>query len=374
MQRGAYDKPGEKVEPNVPAIFPPLRLASSSGAVVPLGSDTPGNAKPAPAPRPKRLDLALWLVAPENPLTSRVTVNRFWQQFFGTGLVATPDDFGSQGQPPSHPELLDWLASYFQATGWDVKNLVRLMVTSATYRQSSKVTPEMIARDPANRLLARAPRIRLPGEIVRDAARRASKIEREAAVGKARAIFRDQLALIGGVGLRGEFVARLARVVRSGDRLGEAQEILLQPLRLRARVLPGLRFEEDRLLLAGFGDEEIEQRARHMRIESDALGVFADGGDALVLDLRAIHDAPGALFLLRDEMGHVHAALHEIHDEAVDLPQVFAELNQIRHGASSRMAWLEPGLVWPGPPLPLYSWKRRRARDAQPKTGKRRRP
>jgi hypothetical protein len=168
MQRGAYDKPGEKVEPNVPAIFPPLRLASSSGAVVPLGSDTPGNAKPAPAPRPKRLDLALWLVAPENPLTSRVTVNRFWQQFFGTGLVATPDDFGSQGQPPSHPELLDWLASYFQATGWDVKNLVRLMVTSATYRQSSKVTPEMIARDPANRLFERGPRYRLDAEQLRD--------------------------------------------------------------------------------------------------------------------------------------------------------------------------------------------------------------
>ncbi len=161
MQRGAYDKPGEKVEPNVPAILPPLRLASS-------GAEAPGDAKPAPAPRPKRLDLALWLVAPENPLTSRVTVNRFWQQFFGTGLVATPDDFGSQGQPPSHPELLDWMASYFQATGWDVKNLVRLMVTSATYRQSSKVTSEMIARDPANRLFERGPRYRLDAEQLRD--------------------------------------------------------------------------------------------------------------------------------------------------------------------------------------------------------------
>ncbi len=169
MQRGAYDKPGEKVEPNVPAILPPLRLASSgAAAVVPSGSATPGDAKPTTAARPKRLDLALWLVAPENPLTSRVTVNRFWQQFFGTGLVATPDDFGSQGQPPSHPELLDWMASYFQATGWDVKNLVRLMVTSATYRQSSKVTPEMIARDPANRLFERGPRYRLDAEQLRD--------------------------------------------------------------------------------------------------------------------------------------------------------------------------------------------------------------
>jgi len=161
MQRGAYDKPGEKVEPNVPAVLPSLHPASASDS-------PPGDTQPAPAARPKRIDLALWLVAPENPLTSRVTVNRFWQQFFGTGLVATPDDFGSQGQPPSHPELLDWMASYFQATGWDVKNLVRLMVTSATYRQSSKVTPEMIARDPANRLYERGPRYRLDAEQLRD--------------------------------------------------------------------------------------------------------------------------------------------------------------------------------------------------------------
>lgn len=161
MQRGAYDKPGEKVEPNVPAVLPPLHPASASGA-------SPGGTQPSQATRSKRLDLALWLVAPENPLTSRVTVNRFWQQFFSTGLVATPDDFGSQGQPPSHPELLDWMASYFQATGWDVKNLVRLMVTSATYRQSSVVTPEMIARDPANRLYERGPRYRLDAEQLRD--------------------------------------------------------------------------------------------------------------------------------------------------------------------------------------------------------------
>ncbi len=150
LLRGEYDRPdkNQKVQPDVPAVFPPL---------------------PEGAPR-NRLGLAQWLVRPDHPLTARVTVNRLWQQFFGVGLVKTAEDFGSQGEVPSHPELLDWLAVEFVESGWDVKHIVRLIVTSATYRQSSVATPELIQRDPENRLLARGPRFRLDGEVLRDQA------------------------------------------------------------------------------------------------------------------------------------------------------------------------------------------------------------
>jgi hypothetical protein len=150
--RGAYDKPGEKVAPGVPACMPPL----------PRGE------------RPNRLGFARWLVDPANPLTSRVAVNRLWQTLFGTGLVKTAEDFGAQGEPPSHPELLDWLATEFVRNGWDTKALLKMIVMSATYRQSSKVTPELLRRDPENRLLARGPRFRLSAEMIRDQALAAS--------------------------------------------------------------------------------------------------------------------------------------------------------------------------------------------------------
>jgi hypothetical protein len=146
--RGEYDKPGERVSAGVPAILPPF----------PKGAPT------------NRLGLAEWLLAPSHPLTARVTVNRFWQQHFGVGLVKTVDDFGVQGDKPSHPELLDWLATEFLRTGWDVKRMQRLIVTSATYRQSSRASPALRARDPENRLLARGPRFRLDAEEVRDQA------------------------------------------------------------------------------------------------------------------------------------------------------------------------------------------------------------
>jgi hypothetical protein len=154
--RGQYDKRGEKVSPGVPQVLPPM---------------------PKDAP-PNRLGLARWLVDPGHPLTSRVAVNRFWQQFFGRGIVKTSEDFGTQGEWPSHPELLDWLAVEFvsgeNASGgaapWDVKRLVKRIVTSATYRQASEVRPELLQRDPENVLLARGPRFRLDAEIIRDSA------------------------------------------------------------------------------------------------------------------------------------------------------------------------------------------------------------
>ncbi|HEX3450913.1 MAG TPA: DUF1553 domain-containing protein, partial [Isosphaeraceae bacterium] len=117
-----------------------------------------------------RLGLARWLVDSANPLTARVAVNRFWAQIFAAGLVETEEDFGTQGEPPSHPELLDWLAIRYQESGWNTKALLRLIVTSATYRESSRVSPELLEKDPRNRLLGRASRVRLEAEMVRDQA------------------------------------------------------------------------------------------------------------------------------------------------------------------------------------------------------------
>jgi hypothetical protein len=116
------------------------------------------------------LGFARWLVSPEHPLTARVTVNRYWQHYFGTGIVKTAGDFGSQGEWPTHPQLLDWLATEFMGSGWNVKHMQKLIVMSNTYRQSSAATPEAIARDPENRLLARGPRFRLDAEAIRDTA------------------------------------------------------------------------------------------------------------------------------------------------------------------------------------------------------------
>jgi mono/diheme cytochrome c family protein len=151
-RRGNFLDHGPQVAPGVPAIFPPL-------------------APKAPA---NRLGLAQWLVDERNPLTARVVVNWHWEKVFGTGIVATGEDFGVQGEAPSHPELLDWLAVEVVEKHWDLKYLVRMLVTSAAFRQSSRVTPETLERDPDNRLLARGPRFRLDAEVIRDEALAAS--------------------------------------------------------------------------------------------------------------------------------------------------------------------------------------------------------
>ncbi len=151
--QGDFTRPDEQVFPGVPAVLPPL---------------------PPEVENPTRLDLATWLASPENPLTPRVTVNRIWQQYFGHGIVETENDFGVQGSPPSHPQLLDWLAAEFIESGWSMKAIHRLIVTSATYRQASHARPELAEVDPSNRGLARQNRLRLDAEIIRDSALTAS--------------------------------------------------------------------------------------------------------------------------------------------------------------------------------------------------------
>ncbi len=145
--RGDFQNPGIEVQPNVLAVLNPLS-----------------------ADKPTRLDLAKWIVSKDNPLTARVAVNRMWQVFFGRGLSSTPSDFGTQGEKPSHPELLDWMASEFQDQGWSVKHMHRLIALSHTYRQSSQIREDVLERDPDNRLLARQSRMRLEAELLRDSA------------------------------------------------------------------------------------------------------------------------------------------------------------------------------------------------------------
>ncbi|HEY1495927.1 MAG TPA: DUF1553 domain-containing protein, partial [Candidatus Solibacter sp.] len=144
--KGDWREHGAEVQPGTPAVLPPL----------PAGAQA------------TRLVLARWLTSPEHPLTSRVAVNRIWQEVFGRGIVATSEDFGTQGDRPTHPELLDWLASEYMRRGWSTKQMVRLMVSSATYRQSSHARPELQEKDPGNTLLARQSRLRLPAELIRD--------------------------------------------------------------------------------------------------------------------------------------------------------------------------------------------------------------
>ena len=159
LNRGQYDQRGEQVTAGIPAVFAATLNTINTGAA---------------QTEPTRLDFARWLVSPQNPLTARVAVNRWWEMLFGTGLVETTEDFGIQGALPSHPELLDWLACELQSSGWNQKHMLKSMVLSATYGQTSDVSPELLERDPRNLLLARSSRMRLPAEMLRDNALAAS--------------------------------------------------------------------------------------------------------------------------------------------------------------------------------------------------------
>jgi Protein of unknown function (DUF1553)/Protein of unknown function (DUF1549)/Planctomycete cytochrome C len=189
--RGEYLQPTERVGPAVLSILPSLP------------KDVPAN----------RLALARWLVSPDNPLTGRVTMNRQWAAFFGRGLVRTAEDFGYQGEPPSHPELLDWLALELARQGWSLKRMHKLIVMSATYQQSSRATPELLAKDPEDRLLARGPRVRLEAEVIRDAALRASGLLAERVGGPS--VFPSQPA---GVTTEGTYGGLEWKVSPGGDR------------------------------------------------------------------------------------------------------------------------------------------------------------
>ena len=226
LKRGEYDQKGEKVGRAVPAFLPPLP------------PDAPVN----------RLGLAQWLVAPNHPLTARVAVNRFWLQVFGTGIVKTAEDFGAQGEPPSHPELLDWLAVQFREEGWDVKRFMKRLVMSAAYRQSSRVTPETLAKDPANRLLARGPRFRLDAEMLRDqalfverpAGRDGRRAERQAAAAVralgGRRLYRQQHGAFHGRHRRGEGPPPQPLHLLEADLAAAADDHVRRPL---ARGVPG---------------------------------------------------------------------------------------------------------------------------------------
>ncbi|MCC6491550.1 MAG: PSD1 domain-containing protein [Pirellulales bacterium] len=178
LQRGDFLKPAEEVAPGVPAFLHPLPAAeplansAEDQPASPPHSDV--NIRQSPPQHPNRLDFARWLADRRSPTTARAIVNRLWQAYFGAGLVATPEDLGTQGAVPTHPELLDWLAVELMDNGWSLKHIHRLIVTSAAYQQSAAVSPDLLARDPSNELLARGPRFRVSAETVRDIALAAS--------------------------------------------------------------------------------------------------------------------------------------------------------------------------------------------------------
>ena len=260
--RGSWDRPGVEVRPAPPSALPALESAH----------------------RPTRLDLAEWLFSAENPLTARVAVNRIWQEYFGRGLAAASDNFGSQGEPPSHPELLDWLAAEFRDSGWDVKRMHRLIVTSAAYRRSSNADAELARRDPGNALLARQSRLRLPAELVWDQALAVSGLLRHD---------------VGGRSFRPRMPAGAAGFGSSEWPLSQGQERFKRGMYIqfqRNKPYPFLMtFDSPEFRAAVCRRERSNTPLQALNLLNDP--TFAEAGRALAV--RILTEAPGEAFAAR---------------------------------------------------------------------------
>ena len=312
--RGSWDRPGVEVRPSPPSALPALESVRRS----------------------TRLDLAEWLFAADNPLTARVTVNRIWQEYFGRGLVSTSDDFGSQGEPPSHPALLDRLAAEFRDSGWDVKRMHRLIVTSAAYRRSSDADAELVRRDPGNALLARQSRLRLPAELVWDQALAVSGLIRHDIGGRS---FRPRMP----AGAAG-FGSAQWPPAQGQERFKRGMYIQFQ----RNKPYPFLMtFDSPEFRAAVCRRERSNTPLQALNLLNDP--TFAEAGRALAV--RILTEAPGGTFAERLRCGYRLALSREPHADEEERLLAYHEAR--RREPPSALPWVEgvePGdiAVWSG--------------------------
>ncbi len=314
--RGSWDRRGVEVRPSPPAALPALESPR----------------------RPTRLDLARWLFSADNPLTARVAVNRIWQEYFGRGLVATSDDFGSQGEPPSHPELLDWLAAEFRDSGWDVKRLHRLIVNSAAYRRSSGASGELARRDPANTLLGRQSRLRLPAELIWDQALAVSGLIRHDVGGRS---FRPRMP----AGADG-FGAAQWRPSKGEERFKRGMYIQFQ----RNKPYPFLmNFDSPEFRAAVCRRERSNTPLQALNLLNDP--TFAEAARALAV--RILTEAPGETFAERLRYGYTLALGREPYADEEERLLAYLTTRRKQVGTGPALPWVEsvaPGdiLAWSG--------------------------